>query len=80
MFSDYFKSNFIDHPSDLSRNSIPVQTSNISNSYNISPIAVSEILPSLDENKNGGPDRIPNIFGKARADCNSSLLHVFKVT
>lgn len=64
MFSDYFKSNFIDHPSDPSRISIPVQTSNTSNSYNISPIAVSEILSSLDENKNGGPDRIPNIFWK----------------
>lgn len=62
MFSSCFQSAFIDHPPIPSGNTSQIATPN--NHFNISPEVVSKIIANLDENKNGGPDRIPNIFCK----------------
>lgn len=63
MFSDFFRSTYIDHPSSPSSNIVYNVNPN-RNSYNINPNDVSSILSKLDENKNGGPDHIPNFFWK----------------
>lgn len=76
MFSNCFQSAYIDHPSTPSVNTSQIAIPN--NLFNISPEVVSKTIANLDENKNGGPDRIPNIFWKkTNAQIAIPLSHIF---
>lgn len=65
MFSNYFQSTYATKNLNQSLNvTSPFVNSNIENPITISQGNVEKILSTLDENKNGGPDHIPNVFLK----------------
>lgn len=69
IFADYFKSTYSSNTDPLS--SIPSRTSlpcsNAISSFSFSDSEIESLLSTVDINKNGGPDGIPNFFLKHTA-------------